>query len=146
MNKVQELAAALKNGEWVERSEQSFTDALRTEADVESLMKLAEEYTPYTRVSVPIYRRVLQLDSDNLKAVIMLGWVLWLAGEDDMSMEQLERAKELDAEHVEVLTLEANLTKDAEAKVNLYKKILAKDPENRIAKENLEQMGISGAS
>jgi len=146
MQKIEDLALALKNGEWDEDSERIFNSLLKDEVDIARMMHVAGEYTPYVRVSKPIYERILELNPEDVNVIVQLGWVLWLDGENEASREQLESAKEIAAEDVEVLTLDAALTKDPSAKVVLYKKILGKDPTNMIAQKNLEQLESSSNS
>jgi hypothetical protein len=74
-----------------------------------------------------------------MQAIILLAWILWLDGEDNESKRTLERARSIDSENVEVWLLDAALTHDQDKKVELYHKVLAKDPANIVAKGKLTE-------
>jgi hypothetical protein len=110
--------------------------------EVRALRDLAERYTPHSEVSGPVYERILQLDARDVGAIASLGFVRFLDGDDDLARQQIEAGKAIDPENVEILTLEAALSRDRQTKVSLYRKILEKDPLNRVAIENLRELGL----
>src|SRR5215210_3396355 len=144
MDHLKTLAARVVADPAEERSMAALKDGLRAATDIEGLRRLAEEYTPHSEVSILIYERILQLVPGDVRAIVAQGFIFWLDGEDERGREQVKRAFELDKENVEALTLEAALTEDAGKQAVIYKKILEKEPGNRIALENLSRLGRSG--
>ena len=114
--------------------------------DIEGLRKLADQYTPHIEVSIPINERILELNPDDVDTIVALGFLFWLDGEDGQAWKQVERAKKINAGHVGALTLEAALTKDRNTKVRLYERVLEIDTGNRVARENLKELEVSGNS
>jgi len=141
MQEIEALALKLEQGEWDEKSEAVFKSLVAQQTDAKRLREIADEYTPHTEVSIPLYERVLELNPQDISTIIALGWVLWLDGEKEKSREQLEKAKKIDAGSVEVLTLEACLAGGTESEISLYREILKRDPHNEIAQENLKKLG-----
>jgi tetratricopeptide (TPR) repeat protein len=118
----------------------AFEENLKRMTDPNELREIAEKYTPHTEISIPIYKKILELTPEDIKTLIALGFVFFLDGEDDEAYRQLDRAKKIDAENIEVLTLEAALTKHKDVKIQLYKKILKYDANNKIAIANLKEL------
>jgi hypothetical protein len=144
MRRLAELAAQYRDGVWDEASEAEFARLVGAETDVEGLRQLAEDYAPFTGVSAPALSRIVELNPADVDALVVLGWVRWLDGEDEQGREYLGRAKRLAPEHVEVLTLEAALATEPAAKLSLYRKVLSQDPTNRVALGKLEELKSQG--
>lgn len=140
MSKLSDLCLAWKEGEWNQDFENDFNSTLRKETNVTTLVQTATDYTPYSKVSIPICKRVLELEPRNMAAIILLGWILWLDGEDDESKRILDVARSIDSAHIEVLLLDAALTSDRDKKIDLYRKVLEKEPTNTIAQGKLSEL------
>ena len=141
MTKLETVASNLMKNPGNSAVMSAFKEYVKKLENVDEFRRLAERYTPHTEVSIPIYQRILELRPEDTGAMIALGFILWLDGEDEKASQQLVRAKKIDSENVEVLTLEAALTHDEETKKRLYRKILEKDPHHKVAVENLRAMG-----
>lgn len=107
------------------------------------LRTLADKYTPHIEVSIPLSERILELNPSDVDAIVALGFLFWLDGEDDKAWEQVKRARNINVEHVGALTLQAALTKDRNAQVRMYEKVLEIDPSNEVAQGNLKTLGVS---
>lgn len=116
-------------------------EALRRVSEPAELRKLAESFYAEPEVSVPTFERLLELTPEDLVARVELGFVYFLMGEDGEANRQLEKARALDPEHVQVLTLEAALARDPAEKIRLYRRILQKDPQNEVARGKLHELG-----
>jgi tetratricopeptide (TPR) repeat protein len=121
--------------------EQALHEALRRVSEPEELRKLAQSFYAEPEVSVPAFERLLELAPEDLVARVELGFVYFLMGEDEEAARQLEEARTLDPEHVQVLTLEAALARDSAEKIRLYRRILQKDPRNEVALGKLNELG-----
>jgi len=121
--------------EWALREE------LRRVSEPTELRKLAERFYAEPEVSVPTFERLLELAPEDLLARVELGFVYFLMGEDGEANRQLEKARVLDPENVQVLTLEAALARDPAEKIRLYRRILQKDPQNDVARGKLHELG-----
>jgi tetratricopeptide (TPR) repeat protein len=121
--------------------EQALHEALRRVSEPEELRKLAQSFYAEPEVSVPAFERLLELAPEDLVARVELGFVYFLMGEDGEAARQLEKARVLDPEHVQVLTLEAALARDSAEKIRLYRRILQKDPRNEVALGKLNELG-----
>lgn len=121
--------------------ERALHEALRRVSEPAELRKLAESFYAEPEVSVPTLERLLELAPEDLRARVELGFVYFLQGEDEEANRQLEKARALDPEHVQVLTLEAALAGDPAEKIRLYRRILQKDPQNAVARGKLHELG-----
>jgi tetratricopeptide (TPR) repeat protein len=121
--------------------EQALHEALRRISDPAELRQLAESFYAEPEVSVPTFERLLELTPEDLVARVELGFVYFLMGEDGEASRQLEKARALDPEHVQVLTLEAALAREPAEKIRLYRHILQKDPQNEVARGRLHELG-----
>lgn len=120
--------------------EQALHEALRRVSEPEELRKLAQSFYAEPEVSVPAFKRLLELAPEDLVARVELGFVYFLMGEDGEATRQLEKARALDPEHVQVLTLKAALARDSAEKIRLYRRILQKDPRNEVALGKLNEL------
>jgi tetratricopeptide (TPR) repeat protein len=121
--------------------EQALHKALHRVSDPAELRRLAESFYAEPDVSVPTLKRILELTPEDLVARVELGFVYFLMGEDGEASRQLEKARALDPEHVQVLTLEAALAREPAEKIRLYRRILQKDPQNEVARGKLHELG-----
>jgi len=122
-------------------AERALQEALRRALDPAELRKVAERFYAEPEVSVPAFKRLLELIPDDLDVLVELGFVYFLMGEDAEAQRQLERARALNPEHVRVLTLEAALSRDPKEKILLYRRILEKEPGNEVARRKLQELG-----
>lgn len=123
---------------------QQFIDLLKQETNINKLKSLVEVCTPYTQVTIPILEKILELKAEDVESIILLGWALWSIGEDDAARGQLKLMQRLNADSIEILLLEAALTPNYQGRIQLYKKILEKDPNHKIALNNLEKLKLQG--
>jgi tetratricopeptide (TPR) repeat protein len=121
--------------------ERALREELRRVSETEELRKLAESFYAEPEVSVPTFERLLELTPEDLVVRVELGFVYFLMGEDGEASRQLEKARALDPEHVQVLSLEAALTRDSAEKIRLYRRILQKDPRHEVARSKLHELG-----
>lgn len=143
MTDMETAAAALVAAPEDERLASDFKARLSEATSVEELRDLAGRYTPHIEVSAPAYGRILELNTGDVDAHVALGFIYWSYGEEDEALLYLAKAKTFAPEHVGTLTLQAALAKDAETQIRLYRSILAKDPANTVALQNLKQLGES---
>jgi thioredoxin-like negative regulator of GroEL len=122
-------------------AERALLEELRRVSEPEELRKLAVRFYAEPEVSVPTFERLLELVPDDVVARVELGFVYFLMGKDEEANRQLKKAGAVDPEHVQVLTLEAALTRDPAAKIRLYRHILQKDPQNEVARGKLQELG-----
>lgn len=123
--------------------DEQFRIEISTVTDVGLLRSLAEEFTPHSEISIPAYQRILEINPGDPDALVDLGFVYWLCGEDDEARDCLGRAYGLDPEHEKALLLDAALEPDSRRKRTLYERALERDPANQVAIANLREM--SGA-
>ncbi|RKH03149.1 hypothetical protein D7V97_26930 [Corallococcus sp. CA053C] len=123
--------------------EQELLGALSQITDTAQLRGLAERFYADPEVSVPTFERILQLCPGDVTARVQFGFVYFLMGEDEAAVRQLEEARTLDPEHLQVLTLEAALSGDPAEKIRLYRRILQKDPRNEVALGKLRELDVS---
>lgn len=123
--------------------EQALLKALSQINDADPLRRLSERFYADPEVSVPTFERLLQLCPGDVTARVQFGFVYFLMGDDEVAARQLEKARTLDPEHLQVLTLEAALSADPAEKVRLYRRILQKDPRNELARGKLRELGVS---
>ena len=146
MRELEELASEMVKCQGKANRELALKKHLKRVKDVEGLRELANKYTPHVEVSIPINERILELNPDDVDAIVALGFLFWLDGEDSKAGGQVKRARKINAGHVGMLTLEAALTKNRNTKVRLYKRVLEVDLGNQVARENLKELGVSGNS
>ena len=120
--------------------ERALREELRRVSEPAELRKLAEDFYAEPEVSVPTFERLLELTPEDLVVRVELGFVYFLMGEDAEASRQLEKARALDPEHVQVLTLDAALARDPEEKIRLYRRILQKDPQHEVARSKLHEL------
>jgi tetratricopeptide (TPR) repeat protein len=142
MSQLEDLARRLLETNKPE-AERALSEELRRASDPATLRELAERFYAEPEVSVPAFERLLELLPEDVVARVQLGFVYFLMGEDGDAVRQLEKARTLDPEHVQVLTLEAALAEDPTAKVRLYRRILQKDPDNEVARGKLREAGVT---
>ncbi|MCY1040634.1 hypothetical protein OV208_04810 [Corallococcus sp. bb12-1] len=123
-------------------TEQALRAALAQVTDAARLRALAERFYAEPEVSVPTFERLLAICPEDVVARVQFGFVYFLMGEDEVADRQLEKARTLDPEHLQVLTLEAALSAEPAEKVRLYRRILQKDPRNEIARGKLRELGV----
>ena len=143
MRKLEKLASAFIKHQDNTKSALAFKKHLKQVKDVEVLRTLADKYTPHIEVSIPLNERILELNPSDVEAIVALGFLFWLDGEDDKAWEQVKRAETINADHVGALTLEAALIKDRNAQVRMYERVLEIDPSNNVAQGNLKALGVS---
>jgi tetratricopeptide (TPR) repeat protein len=132
---LNELARRIKAGDKGELSE--FKRLLAVENDLEALKQFADAHWQEDEISVPIYERFLEINPENDQALGSLGLVKYFIGEDVEAAQYLEKARKINPEGIEVLTLQAALEKRPDEKLRIYKKILELDPTNQVALHNL---------
>jgi tetratricopeptide (TPR) repeat protein len=115
--------------------------ALRAElsglADRQMLRDFGEQFIADPEVSIPTFERLVELAPEDIEARVSLGLAFWQMGEDDVARSHLEQAKALDPEHLQVLTLEVALTEEPTRLIQLYRRILEKDPSNEFARNQI---------
>jgi hypothetical protein len=116
---------------------------LSESTDTSGLRSLAYEFTPHPEVSVPIYRRLIELQPDDPDLAAELGFIFWLSGEDDLAREQVVIGSRLEPDNVQTLLLRAALEPERDEKHRLYNRVLKRDPENSVALANLEDLDSS---
>jgi tetratricopeptide (TPR) repeat protein len=121
--------------------ERALREELRRVSEPAELRKLAEGFYAEPEVSVPTLERLIELAPEDLVVRVELGFVYFLMGEDGEANRQLAKARALDPEHVQVLTLEAALARDPTEKIRLYRLILQKDPQHEVARSKLHELG-----
>jgi len=141
MNRGETLRAQAERRLAGEISEEQFRAEIAAEEDLELLKSIAEELTPHTEVSIPIYQRVLEAEPGDPGTWVDLGFVYWLCGQDDDARSCLAQAYRLDPGHLKALLLDAALERDPREKRRLYERVLEKDPENQVARANLAELG-----
>lgn len=124
-------------------AERAFREALLGISDPAKLRPLAERFFADPEVSVPTFERLVELSPEDPAAHVDLGFVFFLMGEDVAANQQLTKARALDPEHVQVLALQAALEHDPKEKVQLYRRILQKDPDNEVARGKLRELGVT---
>ena len=130
-----ELVRKIKEGD---RSElDQFRRLVAVENDLEELKKFADDHWQEDEISIPIYERFLEVNPENDQALGSLGLVKYLIGEDAEAAQHLEKARKINPEGIEVLTLQAALEKRPDEKLKTYRKMLELDPTNRVALHNL---------
>ncbi len=142
MNSLEALAKRVLEAGGSE-AERALREALRHVSDPAKLRELAEGFYAEPEISVPTFQRLLELTPGDVGAQVELGFVYFLMGEDGDAARQLEKARALDPEHVQVLTLEAALARDPAEKVRLYRRILQKEPDNEVARGKLRELGLT---
>lgn len=87
--------------------------------------------------------QVLSFDPEHFSALKMKGMTLHAKGEIDLALEMYLKIHNEQKPSEEILTLVANANRDLdrfEVAERLYGQVLAMNPENKIAKENLEKL------
>ena len=138
MEQLQRLAAEIKSGEKAKLT--AFLESVHHQMDVESMRALASSYTPYDQISIPLYRRILELRPSDVNAIASIAWIYWSVGEEAAAYRWLSRAKKFSDDDIQVLTLEAALGKNPQRKREIYQRVLAIEPNNRVAQENLSAL------
>jgi len=130
-----ELVRKIKEGD---RSElDQFRRMVAVENDLGELKKFADDHWQEDEISIPIYERFLEVNPENDQALSSLGLVKYLIGEDAEAAQYLEKARKINPDGIEVLTLQAALEKRPDEKLRTYRKMLELDPTNRVALDNL---------
>ncbi|WP_224360809.1 hypothetical protein [Hyalangium versicolor] len=140
MSQLEHLAKQVLEAGGAE-AEQALREALQHASEPLELRKLAAAFYAEPEVSVPAFERLLALTPEDLGARVDLGFVYFLMGEDGEANRQLEKARALDPEHVQVLTLEAALAHDPAEKIRFYRRILQREPQNEVARSKLQELG-----
>ncbi|MDJ1183675.1 tetratricopeptide repeat protein [Roseofilum casamattae] len=115
--------------------EEQFQFLLAQERDLVFLETIGEKYLSDTEFSIPIYQRVLEIEPDNINAIVELSYSLYLSGEDEQSKQTLAMAKPIDSDNIRVMSCEALITSDARTIIALYRKIIDRDPSHLNARE-----------
>ena len=137
MEKLKKIAEAFSQDAANASQTKAYLKRIAQERDIEELIRLGEKYTPVSHISIPAYERVLQLDGRNLKALVELSTIYWLDGEDESARQYLEKAARIAPEDVNVLLLKAGFSKDRKTRLELYKKVLQREPQNEVALSNV---------
>ena len=130
-----ELARRIRAGDKGELDE--FKRLLAAENDLGALKEFADAHWQEDEISIPIYERFLEINPENDQALGSLGLVKYFIGEDVEAAQYLEKARKINPEGIEVLTLKAALEKRPDEKLRIYKKMLELDPTNPVALHNL---------
>ena len=133
-----ELARKIREGN--RRQLDDFKRLVAGEHDVSALREFADSHWQEDEISIPVYKRVLELNPEDDKAWSYLGLVKLLIGEDAEAVQCLERARKINPDGIEVLTLQAALEKRRDEQLKIYKKMLEQDPTNRVALANLARL------
>ena len=133
-----ELAGKIRAGDKSELDQ--FKRLLVAENDLGTLKKVAAANWQEDEISIPVYERILEINPKDDEALGSLGLVKYLIGEDTEASECLEKARKINPEGLEVLTLQAALEKRPDEKVKIYRKMLQLDPTNRVALHNLARL------
>lgn len=118
-------------------AERAFRAELSGLADRQVLREFGEQFFADPEVSIPTFERLVELAPEDLEARVALGSAFWQMGEDDEARRHLEKARALEPEHLQVLTLEAALTEEPARRIQLYRRILEKEPSNEVARSQL---------
>lgn len=142
MNTLEQLVISFINENYVDTK--LFETFLRTSNDPQKLKQLikmtVDASEKHSQITIPMLRRILEINSLDIEVLIVLGWFLWIQGEDDECMSLLKKAKEIDSGNILVMTFETALSQDTTEQAYIFEQILIKDPNNRIAKENLQKL------
>jgi tetratricopeptide (TPR) repeat protein len=137
MNLTQ-LARDVREGD--RRELDRFKQHLAAEHDLSAFRKFADAHWQEDEISITVYKRVLELDPEDDRAWGSLGLVRLLIGEDVEAAQCLEKARKINPDGIEVLTLQAALEKRPDEQLKIYKKMLQPDPTNRVALHNLARL------
>lgn len=133
-----ELARRVREGNRGELDQ--FKRLLAAEDDLGAFRKFADAHWQEDEISIPVYTRVLEVNPQDDKAWGSLGLVNLLIGEDEEAAHCLERARKINPEGIEVLTLQAALEKRPDEELKIYTRMLELDPTNRVALDNLARL------
>jgi tetratricopeptide (TPR) repeat protein len=115
-----ELVRKVKEGD---RSElDQFRRLVAVENDLGALKRFADDHWQEDEISIPIYERFLEVNPENDQALSSLGLVKYLIGEDAEAAQYLEKARKINPEGIEVLTLQAALEKRTDENDSLRKR------------------------
>ena len=117
-----------------------FRELLALETDVRALKKVGAAHMQEDHVSIPVYQRILEINPEDDEALASLGLVKYLIGEDAEASQCLEKARRINPEGLQVLTLQAAFEKRPDEQLKIYKKMLELDPTNRVALQNLARL------
>jgi len=130
-----ELVRKVREGD---RSElDQFRRLLAVEKDLGAFKEFADAHWQEDEISIPIYERFLEVNPLSAQVLATLGLVKLLIGEDSEAAQYFEKARKINPEGLEVLTLQAALEKRPDEKLKTYRKMLELDPTNRVALHNL---------
>jgi tetratricopeptide (TPR) repeat protein len=133
-----EMARRIRAGDKGELD--SFKRLLAAENDLGALKKIAAANWQEDEISIPVYERILEINPNDDEALGSLGLVKYLIGGDTEAAQCLEKARKINPEGLEVLTLQAALEKRPDEKLKIYRKMLELDPTNRVALHNLARL------
>ncbi len=144
MNTLKQLVTNLANNE-NSFSMDLFQNLLQKNTNIRELKTLVilafNQSLDSDEIIIPMAKRILELNPRDLEAIIVLGWILWIQGDDDECFSLLERAKQIEPNNTLVMIFEAALIyDDVPRQIYLYERVLQKDPTNRIALHNLETL------
>jgi len=114
-----------------------FEALLAKAAEVPPLLEFAQRYGPFPAVSIPLLKRCVELQPEEIANQVALGFAYWMNGMDEEAQACATRALEMNRQSVDALNLQAALAKDDETKRRIYARILTIDPKNRAAFDNL---------
>ena len=132
------LARKIREGDRQEL--ERFKRSLATERDIRTYREFADAHWQEDEISIPVYKRVLELIPEDDKAWASLGLVKLLIGEDAEAAQCLESARSINPDGLQVLTLRAALEKRPAEQMKIYRKMLELDPTNRVALDNLDRL------
>lgn len=115
----------------------NFLIRVQTCSDTGILLELANVFPHHPEVSIPVYKRLLDLAPDDSALKISLGYAWWMCGEDEQAMECVREVQNQMPDSVDALMLEAALARDDAAKKALYTKVVHLQPDHRDAFEHL---------
>jgi tetratricopeptide (TPR) repeat protein len=114
-----------------------FQQELEAHSSPAVLVELADQFAALPEVSIAALQRLVAIAPAHVGYRVQLGRACFMAGEDDEAARQLEEARRLVPEDLEVLNLAAMLAQTDEQKREVYARILELYPDNRAAFEYL---------
>ncbi|MBM3236132.1 tetratricopeptide repeat protein [Candidatus Poribacteria bacterium] len=105
-----------------------FYNILDTIDNIPLLEDLLAQYLPYTHISLPICERILEVDSENKKALIAMVDLFWLDGEDEKALTAVDSAYRIYPDDADILSRKAMLAKTNSEAIEYYSKAIKLSP------------------